>query len=401
MKLELKKEFSVGNIITTFSVLISSIALLVSWSHDRSLLRHKQANEVRNAAALTMAKLERWREIALYLYWDIQPSLIKTSEMLATGRDSDNVTEARDYLYKQIQRSRLTTKQILVDEEIETAYVYLYSFHPKMRKRLGKIIEALWRLEESAYNDLLRETQNQVLSYFNPNIAEKPYKTAHLGNRLRNAAVGVSERYKNKIDQTLMPMKLFLGEIVIRSDRELVDSKLWIKWAGEEYEISEAFRIIARERSIAESAFGLLKIYCKEDPGCNAQGIYLYENAQADFNGFIERLIVHIKSLTITQPRELNTALKKAVAQRLAFTDYVDKIGGLISSRRSGDPERFGVEVELISALEEATRVIIGFHRGRIKAPVSIVDQLEALMWRPFSEIGYAVTQGSQVDHRR
>ena len=85
-----------------------------------------------------------------------------------------------------------------------------------------------------------------------------------------------------------------------------------------------------------------------------------------------------MKSLTIIQRSELNTALKKAVAQRLAFTDYVRQNGWSNFQQAIRKVlKRLGVEVELISALKEATLFLIGFHRGRIKAPVSIVDQLE------------------------
>ena len=232
MNFEFKKEITVGNLVTSISVLVTIVALLVSWSEDRSLNMHEQANEVRNSAAKTMAKLERWREISLLLFDEIQPSLIETSEMLKQDRDQGTVIEARDYLYKSIQHSQLLTKKRLVEEEIETAYFYLYGYHPNMKVRFEHLFDRLQGLQKKMHHHLLLATQAQVLNYLDRDIAEQDYKTATLGDNLRRASADVRETSRKEIDNALAPMEKLLSKIVQQSDKSLLASPEWIMEEG-------------------------------------------------------------------------------------------------------------------------------------------------------------------------
>ena len=232
MGFEFKKEITVGNLVTTISVLVTIIALLISWSEDRSLKMHEQANEVRNSAAKTMAKLERWREISLLLFDETQPYLIETSEMLKLNRDQDTVIEARDYLYKNIQHSQLLTKKRLVEEEIETAYFYLYGYHPKMKIQFERLFDRLQGLQEKMHNQLLLGTQAQVLKYLDRDMAEQDYTTATLGDNLRRVSADVREMSRKQIDNALAPMEKLLGKIVQQSDQSLIAGPEWIMEEG-------------------------------------------------------------------------------------------------------------------------------------------------------------------------
>jgi hypothetical protein len=130
MPFKIDPTVEVGDILTSLSIVISVIALLTAWSKDRYLRRKEQANKVRNAAAKTLAKLERWRGLSLWIFQDIQSLFVETSEILA--RDFDFIL-ARDFLWGKLNDARLKTFQRILDEEIEIAYVDLYSYHPIVR----------------------------------------------------------------------------------------------------------------------------------------------------------------------------------------------------------------------------------------------------------------------------
>jgi hypothetical protein len=121
---ELKKEVSVGDVLTSVSIVLSITALLFSWSQSRALERREQANQIRNAAAQTIAKFERWEEISTSIFDEIQPSLIEASEQLSKRNTNSDVTQSRDYLYKEIRVASSETQRRLREEQIETAYVY-------------------------------------------------------------------------------------------------------------------------------------------------------------------------------------------------------------------------------------------------------------------------------------
>ena len=92
----LKKEVAVGDLLTTASILISLIALLFSWSQSRALVQREQANKVRDAAAKTLAKLQRRQTISTPLFDEIQPSLVETSELLVAGDNDKKVIDGRE-----------------------------------------------------------------------------------------------------------------------------------------------------------------------------------------------------------------------------------------------------------------------------------------------------------------
>src|SRR5712672_1543551 len=91
------------DVLTSVTVIVSVVALTITWTKDRDTRVREQANHVRVAAADTLAKLERWKALQLSLYDDLQPAFVETSEMLSTDF---NVIRARDQLWKKINAAR-------------------------------------------------------------------------------------------------------------------------------------------------------------------------------------------------------------------------------------------------------------------------------------------------------
>jgi len=89
-----KKEINIGEILTFLSIIISVIALMVSWSKDREIQRREQANKIRVEAAKVLAKIERWKELQLWFYQEIEQIFVETSEKLSENK---NIVSTRDH----------------------------------------------------------------------------------------------------------------------------------------------------------------------------------------------------------------------------------------------------------------------------------------------------------------
>ena len=224
-RFELKQEITIGDVLTSASILLSIFALLLSWSQSRALEKREQANKVRNAAAETIAKLERWQEISMSIFDEIQPALVETSEILVDNRTHSQVIKARDYLYKQVRTSHFNLQRMLREEEIETAYVYLYGYHPSLRKRFQDILKNLETKEDKMLNQLLSATERKVVVYLNPEISSRRYQTAYLGNALRSAVNEVKQSYEARLEEVLKPMEVSLTHLVLMSDSEILNKK--------------------------------------------------------------------------------------------------------------------------------------------------------------------------------
>jgi hypothetical protein len=57
--LSFERKVSVGDILTSMSILVSAFALAWQLAKDHNLERQKQANEIRSAGAKTLAAVER------------------------------------------------------------------------------------------------------------------------------------------------------------------------------------------------------------------------------------------------------------------------------------------------------------------------------------------------------
>lgn len=216
---EIDPKVSMGDILTIVSILISIISLMYSLSKDRELRRKEQADVIRKAAGKTIAKLDRWKEITLSLYQDIQPLLVETTEKL---QQNFNVIAVRDYLWKNLNEKRTEILNNILKEDIETAYVDLYGFHPRVRSLFEETLSQLKSDQEDVFKKLLDETQDSILSFSGK---EDTYQTAELGNKLRYNADAIREESKRTINERLDPLDDFLNRLVSMSDRDLLEGK--------------------------------------------------------------------------------------------------------------------------------------------------------------------------------
>jgi hypothetical protein len=214
--MELDWSMKVGDVLTSLTIAVSVIALIISWSKDRSTRESERADRVRAAASKAHTKLDRWQALHRSLYQELQPTFIEASEML---QDGFNMVKTRDHLWKAInaQRTRITAK--MLDEQIETAYVDLLSHFPAARSLFLDTFAQLKTVENEITERFLVATQNDVLSFKD----RKPeYTTAMLGNALRSSAAQHSHELYARSNETIQPVRKFLFDVIVKSDRDIL-----------------------------------------------------------------------------------------------------------------------------------------------------------------------------------
>jgi hypothetical protein len=161
---------------------------------------------------------------------------------------------------------------------------------------------------------------------------------------------------------------------------------------------SEAFRVLAREQSLAESYVVLMEAVGKEDVRHYAEGIRLYAGAKAEFDGLIEQMKQDIiQRVPFDDSEKFQAVLHTAVERRLAFTRHVDKIvETLPPGTRPGIADYLvGGAAELISAITDAGKAIWEAYwtvqeaerEDRETRRKETLAQLDALKWKPFHEL--------------
>jgi hypothetical protein len=214
--LEFERKLDVGNVLTSLTILISLVALLSALAKDRHTRDREFADRVRAAAARTLGKLERWQQLAARLYQDVQPVYVDVSQKL---HNELGAQAARDLLWRDLTTARTAAEQRTVDEEIESAYVELYPYHPSVQRRFSKTMSRLKELDEAIYLEFIERTQERVLEYDGP---PKDYTPALLGNDLRLESARAEQRLVTELESALQPIRDFLVAVVSLSDKEIV-----------------------------------------------------------------------------------------------------------------------------------------------------------------------------------
>jgi hypothetical protein len=151
---------------------------------------------------------------------------------------------------------------------------------------------------------------------------------------------------------------------------------------------SDGIRVMAREKSLAESFLVILNDYGKKDIGQYAKGITRYSEAKAEFDGLIAELEHELgQPMPPDQSAAFASALKEAVDKRVAFTSFVTDT---ILPHTDNPPKGLGDFIkgggELIKVLTDAGIAIWREFRSAGEARrKEIRQELETLRWPQFS----------------
>jgi len=247
------KKLQIGDILTSLTILTSVIAMLISYSQDRNLRIKEKADNYRQASALTIANVERWKILSLSLFQKAQPIFVETSnKIVKKNNNSINIDKinkneiiiARDFLWENLNKIKTFTDQKIIDEKIEIAYVHLYSYHPAIRNVIINTIELLTKKEDLMFNQLLADTEKNIVSFLN--YDRNKYQTPLLGNKLRTTASAIQITYKKDLETVCLPLFNVLYEMIIASDKKLLNKTT----------LSQKFELLRHSMSSIEVSCG-------------------------------------------------------------------------------------------------------------------------------------------------
>lgn len=213
--LELVRTFA-----TAASVVVAAIALGYAWYKDRLLKRREFADRTRHAAALLTAKLERWSQLALRLFEELQP-LITETDILAV--EKKNVIQVRDYWQKAVIAARANVIRDVQAEQIELSYAELYGYNSSVRELFTRTVEALRETDERVFKNLMDETQKNILGLRG---REAQLHSAELGNLLRATCKKVKKCLYLEFEEILSPVRKDLLKLIDASDDDLFKKRV-------------------------------------------------------------------------------------------------------------------------------------------------------------------------------
>ena len=154
---------------------------------------------------------------------------------------------------------------------------------------------------------------------------------------------------------------------------------------------SEAFRVLAKEQSFAESYVVLFKTVGKKDFRRYADGIRYYARARAEFAGLIEQMKQDtIQHEPFDRSEKFQAVLRTAVERRMKFTRHVDETVEALGVGEGSRAVKDYVDsaAELLSIIGKAAKAIWDEYWAiKETRRKETLTQLEALKWKPFHKI--------------
>ena len=219
MRLKLDWSIKVSDLLTSITIVVSVIALLISWSKDREAKLTEQANRVRGMAAATaIAKLDRWQALQLSMYRELQPTYVEMSELLA---DRYDVQRVRDQFWKRVNVERTRIAQKVLEEQLGTGYSDLLSHFPAARDKFTDAFVKVSAVESEVAENYLGASERAILSLEG---TQKDYMTPILGNTLRQAAATHSVSLQTKSEAIIGPVREYLFKVISLPDSELISA---------------------------------------------------------------------------------------------------------------------------------------------------------------------------------
>jgi len=218
MFLQLDRTIKAGDILTSLTVVLSVITLVLSLAKDRDARGSEQANKVRGAAASAIVKLDRWQNVQLSLYQELQPSFVETSEALLKKYD---VVAARDSFWRQVNQVRTKIARQVLEEQLGTAYVDILSHFPAARTRFVEAFAKLAIVEDDVTNSFLAGSEQAILSLRGKQAS---YQTADLGNALRAQAAANATELRKQAEAVIAPVRIYLLSVIALPDNKIVNA---------------------------------------------------------------------------------------------------------------------------------------------------------------------------------
>jgi hypothetical protein len=211
-----------GYLITSLSVLVSALAIAVSMHKDRIARRRESADRIRKSAGAIAAKLERFSQVSLSFFADVQPVLTEADTLVVQSQD---LVTTRDTLWQRLVASRAATLRRILEEEIEVSYSDLYGYDPRIRDLFLAALDRLKQFDESAYLTLLRDSQRSVLALQDE---DRPYTSAQLGNVLRAEAARFRAGCEEQMSETVRLFEQEMSKLIAARDAAIVKKKVTI-----------------------------------------------------------------------------------------------------------------------------------------------------------------------------
>lgn len=156
---EIDPSIKYTDIVTFLSFVLAASVFLYGKMENNRLKKKEYADNVRRSASTIFAKLERWKELNVNSFMEIQPIITETEAMIEANRDLEKF---RDYFLSEISKIHSKCCQKIIDEQIEMAYKDLMGYDKNVEICFSNAINALKQIDNLVMLSLFYQIQHEL-----------------------------------------------------------------------------------------------------------------------------------------------------------------------------------------------------------------------------------------------
>ncbi|MEM7339496.1 MAG: hypothetical protein AAF467_12665 [Actinomycetota bacterium] len=271
-----------GDLLTVIAVMISAFTLASSLHKNRQQRHRAEAQRVRDALGVLIAKLARWSEISSSLYIRIQPAAVNADAKAADGVDLEQI---RDDFWSACWIAREATLERIIEENIETAYADLYGYDDRVYLIYKHSLAQLKMVSRTRFHDLIITTQAEIIDTL-ANGASPP-GSAVLGNRLRGTISIVESAHDAQTAEIVHHFETQMREVLSLTDEQLVEKDFDLDTGTFEMRAAEVSTRGLLQKTEVMRAVSDQAILCL--PGDDARGSHVRPCIDCGGTGIVQR----------------------------------------------------------------------------------------------------------------
>jgi len=124
MKLKFRYEVSVGEMLTSISILISLVGVLFNWYQDRQIVIKKQSTQMKELSIKAFSNVLSWKDLNLHFDDKVEVLIEDVARSFANKR---NNILARDIFWKGITQIKNELDYEIIQKDLKTFHFILLS----------------------------------------------------------------------------------------------------------------------------------------------------------------------------------------------------------------------------------------------------------------------------------
>lgn len=263
--LEIEPTISIGHILMSFTVAISSAALVLTWRKDRRDRRSIRATERRKVLTDAISVLKQYEDACIQLYDHIELVTVDADVLWIKSQDQVAV---RDMYWKSICDARVDVLNKRSSLNVADTSARLGEINQPLQDVYDRVWQVSQDIEKQSNIELRLHTQSVILD-------QKEVVSSCLGNLLREKLVHFQRTHTALLDEIMRPVVEAMRQAASLSDSDLL-TWTWLKASVAE-EASCFTPKTCRER------------YSKSEVQLGRQGDVFANNEKCNFHCWVTR----------------------------------------------------------------------------------------------------------------